>query len=79
MTLHHGASDTAALDDGPRAMLLAVFLARAALKKHAASIAPEASEERGWVATTRTLGTPNAKNLRKIARSTRKKNQIAVQ
>jgi hypothetical protein len=39
VSLHHAAPDAAALDDGPGAMLLAVLLPRAALEKHATSIA----------------------------------------
>ena len=35
VALHHVASDAAALDDRPGAMLLAVLLARAAFEKHA--------------------------------------------
>ena len=51
--LHHGAPEAAALDDRPGAMLLAVFFARAALEKHAASMTEMEQEGRGQVATTR--------------------------
>ncbi|MGA2853076.1 MAG: helix-turn-helix domain-containing protein [Verrucomicrobiota bacterium] len=53
VALHHAAPDAAALDDGPGAMLLAVFFACAALEKHAASVAPSRRLKRGQVATTR--------------------------
>lgn len=45
--LHHAASDAAALDDGPGAMLLAVLFARAALEKHVPSVAPSRRMRRG--------------------------------
>ena len=45
--LHHAAPDPAALDDGPGAMLLAVLFTRAALEKHAASVAPLRWVKRG--------------------------------
>jgi len=62
VTLHHTATDAAALDDGPGAMLLAVLASGAALEKHVASMKEIGSEERGWVATTRGFGTgPNRK------------------
>jgi hypothetical protein len=53
VALHHATSDAAALDDGPRAMLLAVLAPRAALEKHAASVARQPREGRDQVATTR--------------------------
>jgi hypothetical protein len=79
MPLHHAAPDAAALDDGLGAMLLAVLLARAALEKHAASVAVEEPEGRGWVATTRTFRAMNAGILRKSANSNPKNIQNTFQ
>ena len=45
--LHHAPPDAAALDDRPGAMLLAIFFARAALEKHAPSVAPLRRVKRG--------------------------------
>jgi hypothetical protein len=58
-------------------MLLAVLLPRAALEKHATSIAAECPEGRGWVATTPRLEASPAENLGKITHSTRKKIKTA--
>jgi len=45
--LHHAASNAAALDDGPGTVFLAVLVARAALEKHATSVAPLRRVKRG--------------------------------
>jgi hypothetical protein len=76
--LHHAAPDAAALDDGPGAMLPAVFFARAALEKHAPSVAPSPRVKRGWVATTRRWARETGGILRKSARRHREKSQITA-
>lgn len=71
MPLHHGAAGAAALDDGPRAVFLAVFKAFAAFEKHAPIVAGERPEGIGWVATTRAFEEKKW-NPRKSTRSLRK-------
>ena len=79
VALHHGAADAAALDDGPGAMLLAVLAARAALEKHAPSVAGERPEGIGWVATARTFEEKKWKIPSKSTRSPRKIGESGVE